>query len=148
MMDGLKWWCLATSLALAKTFRVFTRSCLSAGRVNFLIHSALRSIFNPAICASPVFCSTTTATTPAPGEENRHFEGTDPPVMNVTSPVASEVTSVEFNIFSTEEIHAVSVKQIVNPVTFASTAPGKVPVPLPGGLYDPALGASDSLRQR
>jgi DNA-directed RNA polymerase I subunit RPA1 len=68
--------------------------------------------------------------------------------MNVTSPVASEVTSVEFNILSTEEIHAVSVKQIVNPVTFATTAPGKVPVPLPGGLYDPALGASDSLRQR
>jgi hypothetical protein len=63
-MDGLKWWCLATLLAFAKTFRVFTRSCLSAGRVNFLIHSALRSIFNPAICASPVFCSTTTATTP------------------------------------------------------------------------------------
>jgi DNA-directed RNA polymerase I subunit RPA1 len=68
--------------------------------------------------------------------------------MNVTSPVASELTSVDFNFLSAEEILAVSVKQIVNPITFASTLPGKVPVPIPGGLYDPALGASDSLRQR
>ena len=68
--------------------------------------------------------------------------------MNVTSPVASEVTSVEFNFLTKAEVLAVSVKQIVNPVTFASTLPGKTPVPLPGGLYDPALGASDSLRQR
>ncbi|KAA8914558.1 hypothetical protein FN846DRAFT_926797 [Sphaerosporella brunnea] len=68
--------------------------------------------------------------------------------MNVTSPVASEITSVEFNFLSTEEIHAVSVKQIVNPVTFAATASGKPPVPLLGGLYDPALGATESLRQR
>jgi len=68
--------------------------------------------------------------------------------MNVTSPVASEVTSVEFNFLSPEEILALSVKQIVNPVTFANTQAGKTPVPLPGGLYDPALGASDSLRQR
>lgn len=68
--------------------------------------------------------------------------------MNVTSPVASEVTSVEFNFLSPEEVRALSVKQIVNPVTFPDTQPGKIPVPLPGGLYDPALGASDFLRQR
>jgi len=68
--------------------------------------------------------------------------------MNVTSPVASELIGVDFNFLSAEEILAVSVKQIVNPTTFASTLLGKVPVPIPGGLYDPALGASDSLRQR
>ena len=68
--------------------------------------------------------------------------------MNVTSPVASEVTSVEFSFLPPEEILAVSVKQIVNPVTFCPTLPGKIPLPLAGGLYDPALGASATLRQR
>ncbi len=68
--------------------------------------------------------------------------------MNVSNPVASEVTSVDFNILSTEDIQRVSVKQIVNPVTFNNTVAGKIPVPTTGGLYDPALGASDALRQR
>lgn len=68
--------------------------------------------------------------------------------MNISNPVASEVTSVDFTFLSTEDILNVSVKQIVNPVTFENTAPGSIPVPVSGGLYDPALGASDALRQR
>lgn len=68
--------------------------------------------------------------------------------MNISNPVASEVTSVDFTFLSTEDIHNLSVKQIVNPVTFESTAPGTTPVPVLGGLYDPALGASETLRQR
>jgi DNA-directed RNA polymerase I subunit RPA1 len=68
--------------------------------------------------------------------------------MNITNTVASEVTSVDFNVLLQEDILAVSVKQIVNPLTFASVLPGKIPIPINGGLYDPALGASDTLRQR
>ncbi|KAI5797692.1 hypothetical protein EDC01DRAFT_629076 [Geopyxis carbonaria] len=68
--------------------------------------------------------------------------------MNVSSPVASELSSVEFNPLSPADIHAISVKQIVNPITFENTIPGRVPVPVSGGLYDPALGASETLRQR
>ena len=68
--------------------------------------------------------------------------------MNISNPVASEVTGVDFRFFSTEEIQRVSVKQVVNPVTFEDAIPGKIPVAVAGGLYDPALGASAALRQR
>lgn len=68
--------------------------------------------------------------------------------MNISNPVASEVTSVDFTFLSTEDIQNLSVKQIINPLTFGSVAAGNVPVPIVGGLYDPALGASDQLRQR
>ena len=68
--------------------------------------------------------------------------------MNVSNPVASEVTGVDFTFLCKEDITKLSVKQIVNPATFETVIPGKVPVPVVGGLYDPALGASDTLRQR
>lgn len=80
----------------------------------------------------------------------QHRGGSTPrnPAMNTSIPVATEVASVDFNHLTIDDIRALSVKQVVNPVTFAPAVPGSVPVPLPGGLYDPALGASDSLRQR
>jgi len=68
--------------------------------------------------------------------------------MNISNPVASEVTGVDFTFLCKEDITKLSVKQIVNPATFETVIPGKVPVPVVGGLYDPALGASDMLRQR
>lgn len=68
--------------------------------------------------------------------------------MNISNPVTSEVVSVDFRQLTLDDVRGLSVKQIVNPVTFAAAVPGSVPVPLPGGLYDPALGASEALRQR
>ncbi|KAM3537715.1 hypothetical protein ARSEF1564_009361 [Beauveria bassiana] len=56
--------------------------------------------------------------------------------MNISQPVSSEVESVEFTFLSPAEIEAVSVKRIENESTFDSMLN-----PVPGGLYDPALGS-------
>lgn len=56
--------------------------------------------------------------------------------MNISQPVSSEVESVEFTFLSAAEIRAVSVKRIENESTFDSMLN-----PVPGGLYDPALGS-------
>lgn len=68
--------------------------------------------------------------------------------MNTSNPVASEICSVDFKFLSKEDIRQISVKKIVNPVTFQATTVGGIPIPATGGLYDSALGASDALRQR
>ncbi len=61
--------------------------------------------------------------------------------MNIAQPVASSVESVEFTFLSTEEIRASSVRRIENESTFDTLLN-----PVPGGLYDPALGSwGDSL---
>ncbi|KAF8455247.1 Rpa190 RNA polymerase I subunit A190 [Kalaharituber pfeilii] len=62
---------------------------------------------------------------------------------NISRPVASEIVSVDFKTFSTEDILKASVKQIVNPTTFDDT-PLHIR-PNEGGLYDPALGANRDL---
>ena len=56
--------------------------------------------------------------------------------MNVSQTVASFIGSVEFGFLSSEEIRALSVKQVTNPTTFDTLLH-----PVPGGLYDAALGA-------
>ncbi|KAL8807886.1 MAG: hypothetical protein Q9200_004486 [Gallowayella weberi] len=56
--------------------------------------------------------------------------------MNVSQPIASHIGSVEFGSLSPEEVRALSVKKIVNPTTFDPLLH-----PVPGGLYDAALGA-------
>lgn len=56
--------------------------------------------------------------------------------MNISQPVASALESVEFTLFSDDEIRAMSVKRIENVDTF-----DKLLHPVPGGLYDPALGS-------
>jgi len=56
--------------------------------------------------------------------------------MNISQPIASYIGSVEFGFLSSEDIKALSVKKISNPTTFDSLLH-----PVPGGLYDPALGA-------
>ncbi|KAM3079677.1 hypothetical protein ACMFMG_006090 [Clarireedia jacksonii] len=56
--------------------------------------------------------------------------------MNISQPVPSSIGSVDFSFLSAAEIKALSVKRIENPVTFDSLLH-----PIPGGLYDLALGA-------
>ncbi|KAL2018047.1 hypothetical protein VTK56DRAFT_1313 [Thermocarpiscus australiensis] len=61
--------------------------------------------------------------------------------MNIAQPVSSSLESVEFTFLSADEIRAISVKRIENESTFDSLLN-----PVPGGLYDPALGSwGDSL---
>lgn len=62
---------------------------------------------------------------------------------NISKPVASEIVGVDFKCFSTEEILKVSVKQIVNPVTFDGNTHHIRATS--GGLYDAALGANRDL---
>lgn len=57
-------------------------------------------------------------------------------IMNISQPLASYIGSVEFGFLLSEDIKALSVKKISNPTTFDSLLH-----PVPGGLYDPALGA-------
>ncbi|KAI9867559.1 MAG: hypothetical protein M1813_008358 [Trichoglossum hirsutum] len=56
--------------------------------------------------------------------------------MNISQPVASAIGSVDFGFLLTEEIKSLSVKKIQNPTTFDTFLH-----PVPGGLYDLALGA-------
>ena len=56
--------------------------------------------------------------------------------MNISQPVASSIESVDLGFLSSEEIKALSVKQIQNPTTFDTLLH-----PVLGGLYDAALGA-------
>jgi DNA-directed RNA polymerase I subunit RPA1 len=56
--------------------------------------------------------------------------------MNISVPVADAIDRVDFEFISTGEIRAVSVKRIQNDNTFDSLM-----LPVPDGLYDPALGA-------
>lgn len=65
------------------------------------------------------------------GDSVAEFEG-----MNISQPVSSSISGVEFGFLSSAEIKALSVKRITNPSTFDTLLH-----PVPGGLYDPALGA-------
>ncbi|KAK7403596.1 hypothetical protein QQX98_010648 [Neonectria punicea] len=56
--------------------------------------------------------------------------------MNIAQPIPSAVESVEFEFLSPKEIRAISVKRIENDSTFDNLLN-----PVPGGLYDPALGS-------
>lgn len=61
--------------------------------------------------------------------------------MNISQPVSSSLESVEFHFLTPDEIRAISVKRIENDNTFDTLLN-----PVPGGLYDPALGSwGDSL---
>lgn len=53
-----------------------------------------------------------------------------------SKPVASSIAGIDFGVLSSEEIKAISVKRIRNTPTLDSFNN-----PVPGGLYDPALGA-------
>ncbi|KAK3946231.1 hypothetical protein QBC46DRAFT_301459 [Diplogelasinospora grovesii] len=61
--------------------------------------------------------------------------------MNISQPVASALDSVEFTFLTSDEIRSMSVRRIENDSTFDTLLN-----PVPGGLYDPALGSwGDSL---
>ena len=55
--------------------------------------------------------------------------------MNTSLPISSGISGVEFGFLSSEDIKALSVKRITNPTTFDTLLN-----PVPGGLYDAALG--------
>ncbi|KAL2006706.1 hypothetical protein VTN00DRAFT_9374 [Thermoascus crustaceus] len=57
-------------------------------------------------------------------------------MANFARPVASSIGGIDFGVLTDEEIKAVSVKRIHNTPTLDSFNN-----PVPGGLYDPALGA-------
>ena len=56
--------------------------------------------------------------------------------MNISQPVPSAISSVDFAFLTSAEVKALSVKRVQNPLTFDTLLN-----PVPGGLYDPALGA-------
>lgn len=56
--------------------------------------------------------------------------------MNISQPVPSAIGSVDFGFLTATEIKDLSVKKIENPLTFDTLLH-----PIPGGLYDPSLGA-------
>lgn len=56
--------------------------------------------------------------------------------MNIAQPVSSQIDTVEFTFLPPSEIRAISVKRIENDSTFDNLLN-----PVPGGLYDPALGS-------
>ncbi|KAJ1676057.1 hypothetical protein EV182_008969, partial [Spiromyces aspiralis] len=55
--------------------------------------------------------------------------------MNIARPVDSKVTGVSFAFYTPEEVRAMSVKKIVNPILIDNLGN-----PTKGGLYDSALG--------
>lgn len=56
--------------------------------------------------------------------------------MDISKPVGSEISKVDFGLYSPDEIKHLSVKQITNPVVFDALGN-----PVTGGLYDLTLGA-------
>jgi DNA-directed RNA polymerase I subunit RPA1 len=58
--------------------------------------------------------------------------------MNISVPVTSQVYSVGFNVYNSDEVRKISVKQITNSQSLDITG-----APTPNGLYDLALGPFD-----
>ncbi|EDO15790.1 hypothetical protein Kpol_1040p3 [Vanderwaltozyma polyspora DSM 70294] len=56
--------------------------------------------------------------------------------MDISKPVGSEITSIDFSILTAQEIRNLSAKQITNPTVLDNLGH-----PISGGLYDLALGA-------
>ncbi|QLQ81703.1 hypothetical protein HG537_0F04640 [Torulaspora globosa] len=56
--------------------------------------------------------------------------------MDISKPIGSEITSIDFNVLTTRDIRDLSVKQITNPTVLDNLGH-----PISGGLYDLALGA-------
>ncbi|EMG49787.1 hypothetical protein SBY92_004773 [Candida maltosa Xu316] len=56
--------------------------------------------------------------------------------MDISKPVGSEITSVDFGVLSDNEIRKLSARQITNPIVFDNLGH-----PVNGGLYDLSLGA-------
>jgi hypothetical protein len=74
----------------------------------------------------------------AAGQGNHHGGGGVGVGDVASSAISREVAAVSFSFYSPQDIRAMSVKQISNPLLLDSF--GR---PSPGGLYDPALGPMD-----
>ncbi|KDN53106.1 beta and beta-prime subunits of DNA dependent RNA-polymerase [Tilletiaria anomala UBC 951] len=59
--------------------------------------------------------------------------------MDPTVPISSRISSASFSFLSSDEIRAISVKAITNPILLDNTN-----LPTEGGLHDPALGPIDN----
>jgi DNA-directed RNA polymerase I subunit RPA1 len=57
-------------------------------------------------------------------------------MANFARPVASSIAGIDFTVYNSEDVKATSVKRIHNTPTLDSFNN-----PVPGGLYDPAMGA-------
>src|SRR5271170_404266 len=55
--------------------------------------------------------------------------------MNISTPIGTEIVSVNFGFYSDKDVENISVRQIVNPTVFDNLGH-----PTKGGLYDEALG--------
>jgi hypothetical protein len=69
------------------------------------------------------------------------FGGSLSSKMNISQPISSAITGVDFQFLSQEEIRAISVKRIISVNTWDNLGN-----PLDGGLYDLALGALEDSR--
>jgi DNA-directed RNA polymerase I subunit RPA1 len=56
--------------------------------------------------------------------------------MNISKPLVCHISGVDFDFLSSTDIKSLSVKRVINPITFNSLLH-----PNPGGLHDPALGS-------
>jgi DNA-directed RNA polymerase I subunit RPA1 len=56
-------------------------------------------------------------------------------MMNISAPIGTEITAVNFGFYSAEDVERISVTQIVDPTVFDNLGH-----PTKGGLYDLALG--------
>lgn len=72
----------------------------------------------------------------AEGLNNGRRGGIAGAMANFARPVASSIAGIDFGVYSNEDVKAISVKRIHNTPTLDSFNN-----PVPGGLYDPALGA-------
>lgn len=61
--------------------------------------------------------------------------------MNISQPVPSAIEGVDFGFLCPADIKKLSVKKVQNPTTYDTLMH-----PVPGGLYDPALGASGMIK--
>lgn len=52
-----------------------------------------------------------------------------------TGPIHSKLDGLSFSLYSAEEIRKLSVVKVITPLSFNALGH-----PLPGGLYDPAMG--------
>jgi DNA-directed RNA polymerase I subunit RPA1 len=55
--------------------------------------------------------------------------------MDITRAISSSIAGTSFSFLSSDEVRAMSVKQITNPILLDNTQ-----TPTAGGLYDPSLG--------
>lgn len=89
---------------------------------------------------APAFCSSASSRHFSKESASPAFSGAQGAATGTMAtfarPVASAIAGINFDVYSDEDIKAISVKRIHNTPTLDSFNN-----PVPGGLYDPAMGA-------